>query len=104
MSLAAVVDEPIKDRPMCSANTPILREVETRGFDAWETNTGIGLIFADGTDSRVEWFQPKDLNACPESEYFLCQLDPDQNIMVSDIPTDFGGADDNVMVKTLSYH
>ena len=33
---------------------------------AWETYTGIGVIFDDGREPAVEWFDPTDIDACSE--------------------------------------
>lgn len=113
-TLAEVVDKPVKEAYVfCQYTNP--EDGVARGFDegdffgvrnnpqAWETSTGIGLLFEDGTKPRVEWFDATDINACPESSDPLRQLDPDQTITVRDIPMDFVGVEDKVMVKTLSY-
>lgn len=113
-SLAEVIDGPVKEAYVFCQYTNSedgvargFEEADFFGIDknymAWETSTGIGVLFEDGTEPRVEWFQPKDINACAESEDFLRQLDPDQTITVSDVSMRFVGIEDEVIVKTLSY-
>lgn len=112
--LAEVVDRPVHEAwVFCQYTNPA--DGVARGFDegdffgvrnnphAWETRTGIGLVFEDGTEPRVEWFNATDINACPDPSDPLRQLDPDQVITVSDVAREFVGDDEPVVVKTLSY-
>ncbi|MGP6173204.1 hypothetical protein [Corynebacterium sp. A21] len=113
-SLAEVVEGPVTAAYVFCQYTNAADGV-ARGFEesdffgihrdpiAWEAYTGIGLIFEDGTASRVEWFAPKDINACPASADPLRQLDPDQTITVNEVPVRFVRSTEDVMVNMLSY-
>lgn len=49
---------------------------------AWETETGIGVLFEDGS-SQVEWFDPREVNACPDATQSGTEIAADSPISVS---------------------
>lgn len=57
---------------------------------AWETETGIGVLFEDGS-SQMEWFDPREVSACEGRMQTGTEIDPRAPITVSMETREFDG-------------
>lgn len=62
---------------------------------AWETNTGIGLIFTDGSSS-VEWFEPEEINACGNGIESGTELDPGAELRTHVEKVEYSGSSSGI--------
>lgn len=51
-------------------------------YRKWETYTGIGVTYSDGTAPTVEWFDPYTVDACPDYYNSGQEIDPHATIAV----------------------
>ncbi|WP_301924629.1 hypothetical protein [Corynebacterium glaucum] len=68
----------------------------------WETYTGIGVTYSDGSPPTVEWFDPRTVDACPDYYNPGQEIDPRAPITVERKEVQFsdGGTSE---VAVLSY-
>lgn len=49
-------------------------------YQAWETASGIGVIFAD--KAEIEWFDPSEVDACEPGSGSIVEVDPASTVRV----------------------
>lgn len=111
-TLAQVAEHPVeKAYVFCPYSSPEL--AEERGFKASdipsefgssysrEFSSGIGLIYSDGTEAAIEWFDHTEIEACAAG--YKEELDPNSLITVVEVQRKFTNPDAEKTVRVLKY-
>lgn len=69
---------------------------------AWETASGIGVIYADGAEPAIEWFEPMKVDACGADALPGDEIDPAAEITVRRETREYADGD-TAQVAVLHY-